>query len=103
MFLHRACNIIIKHKPTKCTLSKLIFYFFNFEVFYMFRTRRLIFSKTVVMQVWYGMVCFTYIGIKIESTRLHVKRTIPQMHIQPSLPEDEPSGSKHVEDINIKN
>jgi len=48
------CNIIINYNPTKYTFSKLISYFFNFDVFYISRTRRFIFSKTVVMQIWYG-------------------------------------------------
>jgi len=45
------CNIIIQHKLTKCTFSKLIFQFLIFDVFYVFRTREFIFRKTVLYTV----------------------------------------------------
>ena len=44
-----------QHKPTKCTFSELIFNFWFFDVFYMFRTRGFVFRKAVVctVKVWY--------------------------------------------------
>ena len=46
---------IIQHKPPKYILSKSVFQFSNFDVFYMFRTRGFIFRKTAVytVMVWY--------------------------------------------------
>jgi len=47
--------------------------------------------------IQYGMVyCFTCISTKLLIL-MHVKHTIPYF-IHNRLPEDEPSGSKHVED-----
>jgi hypothetical protein len=54
--------------------------------------------------VWYGIVCFACISInslvgrRVSSISMHVKHTVPQLCVN-RLPEDEPSGSKHVEDI----
>ena len=46
---------ITQHKPPKYTLSKSVFQFSNFDVFYIFRTRGFIFRKTAVytVMVWY--------------------------------------------------
>jgi len=54
----------------------------------MFRTQAFIFRKTIVYAV---MVCFTCISI--------VSNLLYHNCIYNRLPEDEPSGSKHVEDI----
>jgi len=38
--------VIIQYKPPKCTIRKLVFFFF--DVFYMFRNLGFIFGKTVI-------------------------------------------------------
>jgi len=75
-------------------IFKIKILIFNSEVFYVFRTRRFIFRKTVVysVMVWYGMVHITCIGISSQ-----VGRRVC------SILKDEPLGWKHVEDIKIKN
>jgi hypothetical protein len=47
-FCTMLCNIIIKHKPTKCRFFKISTLIFNFNVFNLFRPRELFFRKTVV-------------------------------------------------------
>jgi hypothetical protein len=56
------CNVILQHKPTKCTGPKLIFAFLIFFVFYMFRTKLFIFRKTAVytVMVWYVVHAAVY-------------------------------------------
>jgi hypothetical protein len=41
----------VQHKPTKCTLSKLILKFFNFYIFFMFRTREFSSGRHLYMQL----------------------------------------------------
>jgi len=52
------CNTVIQYKPSECTLSKLVFSVFNFDVFFMFRTVGFICRKTAVytVTVQYGTV-----------------------------------------------
>jgi len=58
-------------------------------------------GRRLYVQLWYGTVrCVLHIVLRTRLLVLvHVQSTVPQ--ISRCLPENEPSGSKHVEDTKI--
>ena len=92
-------NIIIQHKPKKCTFSKLIFYFLISMSCTCFEPEGSSSGRRLYIQLWYDTFEHTVVSTRLL-TLLHVQHTIPYHNcIYIRLPEDEPSGSKHVEDI----
>jgi hypothetical protein len=92
-------NIILQYNPAKCTSSKLIFSFL-WCLLHVSNPR--IHLQEDGCTYRYGTVCFTCIGVRtLPPTKvpvpLHVN-TLYQTCTHNRLPEDEPSGSKHVED-----
>jgi hypothetical protein len=74
---------------------------FNFDVFYMFRTRGFIFRKTVVC-AFKNTVSNTHFCL-LDCLYWSMYNTPYHNCIYNHLPEYEPSDSKPVEDIKIKN
>jgi hypothetical protein len=62
-------------------------------------------GRRLYMQFWYGAFYMSrYLLLTILLILMHVRGTVPYHNcIYYCLPEDEPSGSKHVNDIKIKN
>ena len=93
---HDNGNVLIHYKPTKCTFCKLKFQFLCL----LYVTHQRVHLQEDCCSYRYGIVCiYTVLPTRLlDLMHVHTSYALYHTCIYNRLPEDEPSGSKHVAD-----